>query len=54
MTVRRRDERHGSHGRDRAEPVPLRRRIYGFGSVFGKTIRDSRRAMIARRRPSSA
>ena len=47
--------------------VPLRRRIYGFGSVFGKTLRDSRRATIIvavllvlllisvsrRRRPSS-
>src|SRR5256885_9229202 len=28
-------------------PVPLIRRIYGFGSIFGKTIRDSRRATIA-------
>jgi ABC-2 type transport system permease protein len=27
-------------------PVSLRSRIYGFGSVFGKTIRDSRRATI--------
>jgi ABC-2 type transport system permease protein len=27
-------------------PVPLARRIYGFGSVFAKTVRDSRRAMI--------
>jgi ABC-2 type transport system permease protein len=26
--------------------VPLRRRIYGFGSLFGKTLRDSRRAII--------
>src|SRR5436309_2704197 len=28
-------------------PVPPLRRIYGFGSIFGKTIRDSRRAMLA-------
>src|SRR5262245_37868396 len=27
-------------------PIPLGRRIYGFGSVFGKTLRDSRRAII--------
>jgi ABC-2 type transport system permease protein len=27
--------------------VPLGRRIYGFGSIFGKTVRDSRRATIA-------
>jgi ABC-2 type transport system permease protein len=27
-------------------PVPLARRIYGFGSVFAKTLRDSRRATI--------
>jgi ABC-2 type transport system permease protein len=27
-------------------PIPLRRRIYGFGSIFGKTIRDSRLAFI--------
>ena len=27
--------------------VPLRSRIYGFGSIFGKTLRDSRRATIA-------
>ena len=27
-------------------PAPLRRRIYGFGSVFGKTLRDSRRAIL--------
>ena len=26
--------------------VSLRSRIYGFGSVFGKTLRDSRRAII--------
>ena len=25
----------------------LRSRVFGFGSVFGKTIRDSRRATIA-------
>ncbi len=28
-------------------PVPLFQRIYGFGSVFAKTIRDSRRATLA-------
>ena len=27
-------------------PAPLARRIYGFGSVFGKAIRDSRRATL--------
>jgi ABC-2 type transport system permease protein len=27
-------------------PVSLRSRIYGFGSIFGKTLRDSRRAVI--------
>ncbi|HEY5519104.1 MAG TPA: hypothetical protein VIK08_00450 [Candidatus Limnocylindrales bacterium] len=27
-------------------PIPLRRRLYGFGSIFGKTIRDSRLAFI--------
>lgn len=27
-------------------PVPLHRRIYGFGSIYGKTIRDSRLAFI--------
>jgi ABC-2 type transport system permease protein len=27
-------------------PIPLARRIYGFGSVFGKALRDSRRATI--------
>ena len=26
--------------------IPLRRRLYGFGSIFGKTIRDSRLAFI--------
>ena len=26
---------------------PLWSRIYGFGSVFGKTMRDSRRAVLA-------
>jgi ABC-2 type transport system permease protein len=30
----------------RPTPVPLLRRIYGLGSVFGKTLRDSRRATI--------
>jgi ABC-2 type transport system permease protein len=28
-------------------PVPLLSRIYGLGSIFGKTIRDSRRATLA-------
>ncbi|HYM83961.1 MAG TPA: hypothetical protein VEY67_07415 [Candidatus Dormibacteraeota bacterium] len=27
-------------------PIPLRRRIYGFGSIYGKTIRDSRLSFI--------
>jgi ABC-2 type transport system permease protein len=27
-------------------PIPLGRRIYGYGSVFGKTLRDSRRAVL--------
>jgi ABC-2 type transport system permease protein len=27
-------------------PIPLRRRLYGFGSIFGKTIRDSRLSFI--------
>jgi ABC-2 type transport system permease protein len=27
-------------------PIPLRRRIYGFGSIYGKTVRDSRLAFI--------
>ena len=27
-------------------PIPLHRRLYGFGSVYGKTIRDSRLAVI--------
>jgi ABC-2 type transport system permease protein len=27
-------------------PIPLSRRIYGYGSVFGKTLRDSRRAVL--------
>jgi len=26
--------------------IPLRRRLYGFGSIYGKTIRDSRLAFI--------
>ena len=26
--------------------IPLRRRIYGFGSIYGKTVRDSRLAFI--------
>ena len=27
-------------------PIPFRKRIYGFGSIFGKTIRDSRLSFI--------
>ncbi len=27
-------------------PIPLRRRLYGFGSVYGKTMRDSRLAFL--------
>jgi ABC-2 type transport system permease protein len=27
-------------------PIPLHRRLYGFGSIYGKTIRDSRLAFI--------
>ncbi|MGC8633282.1 MAG: hypothetical protein ACP5VP_01210 [Candidatus Limnocylindrales bacterium] len=27
-------------------PIPLHRRVYGFGSIYGKTIRDSRLAFI--------
>jgi ABC-2 type transport system permease protein len=27
-------------------PIPLGRRLYGFGSIFGKTLRDSRRAVL--------
>jgi len=27
-------------------PIPLHRRIYGFGSIYGKTIRDSRLAFL--------
>jgi ABC-2 type transport system permease protein len=27
-------------------PIPLHRRLYGFGSIFGKTVRDSRLAFI--------
>ncbi len=27
-------------------PIPLRRRLYGFGSVYGKTVRDSRLSFI--------
>jgi len=29
-----------------SSPIPLIRRIYGFGTVFAKTIRDSRRVML--------
>jgi polyether ionophore transport system permease protein len=30
----------------RYPPIPLRRRLYGFGSIYGKTIRDSRLSFI--------
>ena len=33
-------------GRRRFPPIPLRRKLYGFGSIYGKTIRDSRLAFI--------
>ena len=37
----------GSPGRAAAfPPIPLRRKLYGFGSIYGKTIRDSRLAFI--------
>ena len=26
--------------------IPLHRRLYGFGSIYGKTVRDSRLAFI--------
>jgi ABC-2 type transport system permease protein len=29
-----------------ARRIPVMRRIYGFGSTFGKTVRDSRRALL--------
>jgi ABC-2 type transport system permease protein len=29
-----------------AHPVPLVRRLYGIGSIFGKTVRDSQRAFL--------
>lgn len=28
------------------QPIPLHRRLYGFGSIYGKTIRDSRLSFI--------
>jgi polyether ionophore transport system permease protein len=42
------DDRRGrSRGAgDAAHPIPLRSRVYGFGSVFGKAVRDSRRAFL--------
>jgi ABC-2 type transport system permease protein len=27
-------------------PIPLRRRLYGFGSIYGKTVRDSRLSFL--------
>jgi ABC-2 type transport system permease protein len=32
----------GSAALGRLQPIPLRRRLYGFGSIYGKTVRDSR------------
>ena len=29
-----------------SERIPVRARIYGFGSIFGKALRDSRRALV--------
>ena len=34
------------HSRTPLPPIPLRRRLYGFGSIYGKTIRDSRLAFL--------
>src|SRR3989304_1253173 len=31
--------------------IPLRHRVYGFGSIYGKTIRDSRLALLLSPRP---
>ncbi len=39
----------GAPGRTSATtlpPIPLHRRLYGFGSIYGKTVRDSRLAFI--------
>ena len=36
----------GSATLRQAAPLPLRQRLYGFGSIYGKTIRDSRLAFI--------
>src|SRR5487761_2615072 len=39
----------GAPGRSAATtfpPIPLRKRLYGFGSIYGKTIRDSRLSFI--------
>ena len=36
----------GSTALRQVSPIPLRRRLYGFGSIYGKTIRDSRLAFI--------
>ncbi len=36
----------GSATLRQASPIPLRRRLYGFGSIYGKTVRDSRLAFI--------
>ncbi|MGH2466098.1 MAG: hypothetical protein ACRDGI_11605, partial [Candidatus Limnocylindrales bacterium] len=36
----------GSAAVRQLQPVPLRRRLYGFGSIYGKTVRDSRLAFL--------
>lgn len=36
----------GSSPIQRAAPISMRSRLYGFGSIYGKTIRDSRLAFI--------
>ncbi len=28
------------------QPIPFRRRVYGLGSIYGKTVRDSRLAFL--------
>ena len=40
------ERRHAGAGGHRLPAIPLRERIYGFGSIYGKTMRDSRRAVI--------
>jgi len=36
----------GSTALRQLQPIPLRRRLYGFGSIYGKTVRDSRLAFL--------